>query len=135
MSHAHKVLLLGKSVVCTILNNYHKRQSSESLTYHYAYMYQVLTRSQCQFLAMLEHHISETHQSTSGVWEIAFVQVRSPYLHLYLHIPCCKPVLLHAEAVEVDGAVALVVALRTIGGGPGSMMLGFIFNAGDAGDL
>ncbi len=46
--------------------------------------------------------------------------------------PCCNLVLLRAEAVEIDGAVALVVALRTIGGGPGSTILsGFIFNAED----
>jgi len=63
------------------------------------------------------------------------MQVISPYLHMCLHIPCCSLVLLCAEAMEVDGAVALVVALRTIGGGPGStILLGFVFNAEGAGD-
>ena len=67
--------------------------------------------------------------------ENTLMRVISPYLHLHLHIPCCNLVLLHAEAVEVDGIVALVVALCAIGGGLGStILLGFIFNAEDAGD-
>lgn len=52
-----------------------------------------------------------------------------------LTLPCCNLILLRAEVVEVDGAVALVEDLRTMGRGLGSTILsGLNFNPEDADD-
>jgi len=48
--------------------------------------------------------------------------------------PCCNLILLRAEAVEVDGADALVVDLRAMGALGSVTPPGFIFNPEDADD-